>query len=336
MIDAAGNSTTKSDSEDYSVDTVAPELGIDLDPIVVGSDNTVNKAEADDKVSVTLSGTVSGDAKVNDTVILTLGDGSKLETKVVELGNGQLGFSISTTADKLVGGSSITAEITVTDAAGNSTTKSDSEDYSVDTVAPELGIDLDPIVVGSDNTVNKAEADDKVSVTLSGTVSGDAKVNDTITLTLGDGSKLETKVAELGNGQLGFSTSTTADKLVGGSSITAEITVIDAAGNSTTKSDSEDYSVDTVAPELGIDLDPIVVGSDNTVNKAEADDKVSVTLSGTVSGDAKVNDTITLTLGDGSKLETKVVELGNANWALVPAPPPTNWWAAAASPPRSP
>ncbi|EOW9311926.1 Ig-like domain-containing protein, partial [Vibrio cholerae] len=234
IIDPAGNTGTATD--DGSVDITPPELGIDLDPIVVGGDNTVNKAEADDKVSVTLSGTVSGDAKVNDTVILTLGDGSKLETKVVELGNGQLGFSTSTTADKLVGGSSIKAEITVTDAAGNSTTKSDSEDYSVDTVAPELGIDLDPIVVGGDNTVNKVEADDKVSVTLSGTVSGDAKVNDTVILTLGDGSKLETKVVELGSGQLGFSTSTTADRLVGGSSIKAEITVTDAAGNSTTKS----------------------------------------------------------------------------------------------------
>ncbi|QWL56993.1 retention module-containing protein [Aeromonas jandaei] len=308
VTDPAGNTSTATD--DGSVDTVAPELGINLNPIVVGSDNTVNKAEADDKASVTLSGTVSGDAKVGDTVILTLGDGSKLETKVVDLGGGQLGFSTSTTADKLVGGSSVKAEITVTDAAGNSTTKSDSEDYSVDTVAPELGINLNPIVVGSDNTVNKAEADDKASVTLSGTVSGDAKVGDTVILTLGDGSKLETKVVDLGGGQLGFSTSTTADKLVGGSSVKAEITVTDAAGNSTTKSDSEDYSVDTVAPELGINLNPIVVGSDNTVNKAEADDKASVTLSGTVSGDAKVGDTVILTLGDGSKLETKVVDLG--------------------------
>ncbi|ELM6611045.1 Ig-like domain-containing protein, partial [Vibrio cholerae] len=241
VTDAAGNSTTATDSEDYIVDTVAPELGIDLDPIVVGDDNTVNKAEADDKASVTLSGTVSGDAKVGDTITLTLGDKSTLTTQVVDLGGGKLGFSTSITADKLVGGSSIKAEITVTDAAGNSTTKSDSEDYIVDTVAPELGIDLDPIVVGGDNTVNKAEADDKASVTLSGTVRGDAKVCDDITLTLGDDSKLETKVVDLGNGQLGFSTSTTADKLVGGSSIKAEITVTDAAGNSTTATDSEDY-----------------------------------------------------------------------------------------------
>ncbi|MDV2326647.1 hypothetical protein, partial [Vibrio cholerae] len=88
-------------------------------------DNTVNKAEADDKASVTLSGTVRGDAKVGDDITLTLGDditltlgdGSKLETKVVDLGGGKLGFSTSTTADKLVGGSSIKAETTVTDAA---------------------------------------------------------------------------------------------------------------------------------------------------------------------------------------------------------------------------
>ncbi|MFU7510619.1 hypothetical protein ACA545_18190 [Vibrio cholerae] len=49
----------------------------------------------------------------------------------MDLGYGQLGFSTSTTADKLVGGSSIKAEITVTEAAGNSTTATDSEDYSL-------------------------------------------------------------------------------------------------------------------------------------------------------------------------------------------------------------
>ncbi|WP_139807645.1 Ig-like domain-containing protein, partial [Aeromonas salmonicida] len=93
--DAAGNSTTKSDTENYTVATTAPALGIDLDPIVVGGDNVVNQAEADGKTPVTLSGTVNGDANVGDTVTLTLGDGSKLTTQVVTLGNGQLGFSTS-------------------------------------------------------------------------------------------------------------------------------------------------------------------------------------------------------------------------------------------------
>ncbi|MCD1191791.1 Ig-like domain-containing protein [Vibrio cholerae] len=295
IIDPAGNTGTATD--DGSVDITPPELGIDLDPIVVGGDNTVNKAEADDKASVTLSGTVSGDAKVGDTITLTLGDKSTLTTQVVDLGGGKLGFSTSTTADKLVGGSSIKAEITVTDAAGNSTTKSDSEDYIVDTVAPELGIDLDPIVVGGDNTVNKAEADDKASVTLSGTVSGDAKVGDTITLTLGDKSTLTTQVVDLGGGKLGFSTSTTADKLVGGSSIKAEITVTDAAGNSTTKSDSEDYIVDTVAPNAPTVTIVDDSNNDELLTKAEiGNDNIQVTVqvnAAELADGGKVNLTIT-------------------------------------------
>ncbi|EOW9375146.1 Ig-like domain-containing protein, partial [Vibrio cholerae] len=175
----------KSDSEDYIVDTVAPELGIDLDPIVVGDDNTVNKAEADDKASVTLSGTVRGDAKVGDDITLTLGDGSKLETKVVDLGNGQLGFSTSITADKLVGGSSIKAEITVTDAAGNSTTATDSEDYSVDTVAPNAPTVTIVDDSNNDELLTKAEiGNDNIQVTVqvnAAELADGGKVNLTIT-----------------------------------------------------------------------------------------------------------------------------------------------------------
>ncbi|MFU7507689.1 hypothetical protein ACA545_02380, partial [Vibrio cholerae] len=130
-------STTPTDSEDYIVDTVPPELGIDLDPIVVGDDNTVNKAEADDKASVTQRCTQRLPHTARYKTTLTRGAQNTKTTKVVD--------------------------------AGNSTTSTDSERYSGDTVAPELGIDLDPIVVGGDNTVNKAEADDKASVTLSGT-----------------------------------------------------------------------------------------------------------------------------------------------------------------------
>ncbi|GHX48864.1 RTX toxins binding protein [Vibrio cholerae] len=164
---------------------MGPELGIDLDPIVVGDDNTVNKVEADDKASVTLSGTVRGDAKVGDTITLTLGDGSKLETKVVDLGNGQLGFSTSTTADKLVGGSSIKAEITVTDAAGNSTTATDSERYSVDTVAPNAPTVTIVDDSNNDELLTKAEiGNDNIQVTVqvnAAELADGGKVNLTIT-----------------------------------------------------------------------------------------------------------------------------------------------------------
>ncbi|XMF46680.1 Ig-like domain-containing protein [Vibrio cholerae] len=289
VTDPAGNTGTASDKG--SVDVTAPVITVDA------PDNT-------NDTTPTITGTT--DAPAGSTVTLVVTDADSNEQTLTATVQPDGSYSVDVTTPLAEGNYKVDASII--DPAGNTGTATD--DGSVDITPPELGIDLDPIVVGGDNTVNKAEAGDKASVTLSGTVRGDAKVGDDITLTLGDGSKLETKVVDLGNGQLGFSTSTTADKLVGGSSIKAEITVTDAAGNSTTKSDSEDYSVDTVAPELGIDLDPIVVGDDNTVNKAEADDKASVTLSGTVSGDAKVGDTITLTLGDKSTLTTQVVDSG--------------------------
>ncbi|EPR5398041.1 TPA: Ig-like domain-containing protein, partial [Vibrio cholerae] len=249
VTDPAGNTGTASDKG--SVDVTAPVITVDA------PDNT-------NDTTPTITGTT--DAPAGSTVTLVVTDADSNEQTLTATVQPDGSYSVDVTTPLAEGNYKVDASII--DPAGNTGTATD--DGSVDITPPELGIDLDPIVVGGDNTVNKAEAGDKASVTLSGTVRGDAKVGDDITLTLGDGSKLETKVVDLGNGQLGFSTSTTADKLVGGSSIKAEITVTDAAGNSTTKSDSEDYSVDTVAPELGIDLDPIVVGDDNTVNKAEA------------------------------------------------------------------
>ncbi|TQQ76170.1 Ig-like domain-containing protein, partial [Vibrio cholerae] len=242
VTDPAGNTGTATD--DGSVDITPPELGIDLDPIVVGDDNTVNKAEADGKASVTLSGTVSGDAKVGDTITLTLGDGSKLETKVVDLGNGQLGFSTSTTADKLVGGSSITAEITVTDAAGNSSTATDSEDYSVDTQAPELSIKLDADIT-DDDIINAAEAGQKIPV--SGTVTGEFNKGDIVTLTVNN-TKYTGPVDANGRFTIlvaGSDLAADADK-----TIDASVTSTDAAGNSATVTDTENYGVDTIAPEV--------------------------------------------------------------------------------------
>ncbi|EMK6919509.1 Ig-like domain-containing protein, partial [Vibrio cholerae] len=237
VTDPAGNTGTASDKG--SVDVTAPVITVDA------PDNT-------NDTTPTITGTT--DAPAGSTVTLVVTDADSNEQTLTATVQPDGSYSVDVTTPLAEGNYKVDASII--DPAGNTGTATD--DGSVDITPPELGIDLDPIVVGGDNTVNKAEADDKASVTLSGTVRGDAKVGDDITLALGDGSKLETKVVDLGNGQLGFSTSTTADKLVGGSSIKAEITVTDAAGNSTTKSDSEDYIVDTVAPELGIDLDPIV------------------------------------------------------------------------------
>ncbi|EKL07517.1 hypothetical protein VCHC55C2_1845 [Vibrio cholerae HC-55C2] len=104
---------------------------------------------------------------------------------MVDLGNGQLGFSTSTTADKLVGVSSIKAEITATDAAGNSTTATDSEDYSVDTVAPNAPTVTIVDDSNNDELLTKAEiGNDNIQVTVqvnAAELADGGKVNLTIT-----------------------------------------------------------------------------------------------------------------------------------------------------------
>ncbi|EPT0947728.1 Ig-like domain-containing protein, partial [Vibrio cholerae] len=200
VTDPAGNTGTASDKG--SVDVTAPVITVDA------PDNT-------NDTTPTITGTT--DAPAGSTVTLVVTDADSNEQTLTATVQPDGSYSVDVTTPLAEGNYKVDASII--DPAGNTGTATD--DGSVDITPPELGIDLDPIVVGGDNTVNKAEAGDKASVTLSGTVRGDAKVGDDITLTLGDGSKLETKVVDLGNGQLGFSTSTTADKLVGGSSIKA-------------------------------------------------------------------------------------------------------------------
>ncbi|MCL1052101.1 Ig-like domain-containing protein, partial [Shewanella abyssi] len=163
--DDAGNSATVNDSETYGVDTQIAAT-INLSPIEVGDDNIINSAESAGQV--TLSGTVGGDVQLGDTVTLTL-DGNTIATAlVVDLGNGQLGFSTDVDASALLGANanSITASVTTTDDAGNSATVNDSETYGVDTVRPTAPIvtindDNDP----DDQVLSESEiGDDDVQV----------------------------------------------------------------------------------------------------------------------------------------------------------------------------
>ncbi|MFQ2150872.1 retention module-containing protein, partial [Aeromonas jandaei] len=245
VTDPAGNTGSATDSG--SVDVTAPAITVDA------PDNT-------NDTTPTITGKTDAAPGSVVTIVVTDAKGGEqtLTTTVKQDGS----YSVDVATPLAEG--SYKVDASVTDPAGNTGKATDGG--SIDTVVPELGIDLNPIVVGGDNVVNQAEADDKARVTLSGTVSGDAKVGDTVTLTLADGSKLTTKVVGLGNDQMGFSATTTADKLVGGTSVKAEITVTDAAGNSTTKVDSEGYTVDTTATGA-----PTVVITEDTNNDGTID-----------------------------------------------------------------
>ncbi|MFM5136683.1 type I secretion C-terminal target domain-containing protein, partial [Aeromonas rivipollensis] len=108
----------------------------------------------------------------------------------------------------------------------------------------------------------------------------------------------------LGGGQLGFSTSTTADKLVDGTSVKAEITVTDAAGNSTTKSDSEDYEVDTTAPDSPTVVIVDDANNDERLTKEEiGNDQIQVR-AGVSHADLVAGGKVTLIINNGAVSST--------------------------------
>ncbi|WP_337910658.1 Ig-like domain-containing protein, partial [Vibrio cholerae] len=92
-------------------------------------------------------------------------------------------FSINVPGSDLVADSdkTIDATVTTTDTAGNSTTATDTEGYSVDVTPPAATITLDANIT-ADDIINATEAGQQIPVT--GSVGGDVKVGDTVTLTV--------------------------------------------------------------------------------------------------------------------------------------------------------
>ncbi|MDD1510531.1 Ig-like domain-containing protein, partial [Pseudomonas sp. CNPSo 3701] len=193
--DAAGNTGTATDTEGYSVDVTAPVPTITLDANIT-ADDVINIAESTQQIPVT--GTVGGDAKVGDTVTLTIN--GKQFTGLVTNTNGTLGFNINVPGADLVAdaGKTINASISTIDAAGNIGTGTASEGYSVDVTAPVPTITLDANIT-ADDVINIAESSQQIPVT--GTVGGDAKIGDTVTLTVNG--KSFTGLVTNANGTLG-------------------------------------------------------------------------------------------------------------------------------------
>ncbi|MBK7675183.1 MAG: Ig-like domain-containing protein [Candidatus Accumulibacter sp.] len=160
----------------------------------------------------------------------------------------------------------------------------------IDTAPPLPTITLDADIT-ADDILNAAEIAGNVTVT--GTVGGDAKAGDTVTLTV-NGQNFTGLVVN-NAGVLGFAIAVPAPTSWADAdrTIDARVTTTDAAGNSATADDSEGYSVDTAPPLPTITLDANIT-ADDILNAAEIAGNVTVT--GTVGGDAKVGDTVTLTV----------------------------------------
>ncbi|GGX90318.1 hypothetical protein GCM10007160_17210 [Litchfieldella qijiaojingensis] len=269
--DQTGSTVTANDTA--GKDTVS-EATISIDTIA--GDDVVNGDEATQ--TITITGSVGGDAGEGDSVTLTVGDQEFTGTVDAD-GH----YAIDVPGELLAENGQVEASVDGSDEAGNTFEATNSRDYSVDTGA-EATISIDTIA--GDDVVNGDEASQTLTVT--GSITGDAGAGDSVTLTVGDQEFTGTVDAD-GNYAIDVPGSVLAEN----GQIEASVGGSDEAGNTFEATNSRDYSVDTGA-EATISIDTIA--GDDVVNGDEASQTLTVT--GSITGDAGAGDSVTLTVGD--------------------------------------
>ncbi len=286
--DDAGNQNTAVDNNG-TVDTTPPV--INLDPVASGNDATP-----------VLSGTT--DLPEGATITLVVTDAGGNVQNLTATVNADGTFSVEVPSALVDGDYDVTAS--ASDAAGNSTTVSDSG--NINASAP--GITLDALGQTNDATP-----------LISGTTN--APVGATVTLTVTDSAGAVQTFTTTVQGDGTFSASVPSDLAEGSYTVVAEVT--DGAGN--TGSDSEtggvvdttSPAIDVADPGVGNDATPTISGTTDqpagsTVSITVTDNAGNIqTLSATVQSDGSFSVDVPTTLAEGSYTvqATVVDEAGN-------------------------
>jgi uncharacterized membrane protein len=159
----------------------------------------------------------------------------------------------------------------------------DTADGTASLIVPVATITIDTIA--GDDVINGEEAENPVTIT--GTVGGDAREGDTVTLTVGG----ETFTGLVGE-DLTYAIEVPGELLAENSQITAEVTGSDDAGNAYRADSARGYGINLSA-EATITIDTIT--GDDVINGEEAENPVTIT--GSVGGDAREGDTVTIMVG---------------------------------------
>ena len=276
VTDSAGN--TNSQTTSVTLLTATPVFTLST----VAGDGWLNSTEAGQPL------TVGGTGTFGDTVTVTL-HGKTYTTTVDNTGSWSVEVPTSDLAT-LVNGSSYTVGVTVSDAAGNSS--SQQATLAVDTSAPVAT--LNPIA--GDGVLNATEQDQPLVINGTGTA------GDTVTVTLNG----EDYVVEVGqNGQWAVTIPAADLGALDDTSYPVTVVVSDAAGNTTPINAT--LVVNTAAPALTLNT----IDADGTINASEQGQPLPV------SGTGNAGDTITVTLNGVNY--TTTVGAGNT-WSLnIPA-----------------
>ncbi|MER1913241.1 retention module-containing protein [Citrobacter portucalensis] len=299
-------SITVSNSAGSDTSSVLKTIQVDIDNPVhitmdnVAGDDVINGSEAKSGTT-TISGTVSGEG-IHDGSVVSLQVNGNTLTAVVHAGTTGWVWSQDVSINDLRNNPDITASVSATDAAGNTGTDSTSKHVEVDLNA-DAGVTIDNIT--TDNVLNSQEVG-QAKTTVSGSVSGDVKPGENVTLTV-NGHDYNAVI----NASNHYTVDVNTSDLVADHTIDAKVTGHDKAGNVQDTSIIKAFSVDTTATAA---VTVNTVGGDDVINAAEIQ-AGKVEVSGTVDGDVHKNDKVYITV-NGNQVEATVIELPHMNGQL--------------------
>ena len=289
--DTNNNAATITADHSYVVDTAGPNTvttALTIDTVT--ADNIINITEASTVTTSTLpiTGRVTGEFSVGDTVILTVNG----QTYIAQVDANGL-FSKDVAKVDLLASNVITASIVAHDAPGNPGTITAQRVYTIDAVAPaspSTVLSIDPVT--ADNILNTGEVS-QGNIAVTGKVEGEFKAGDVVTLTINNAPYTGSVDA---NGA--FSILVAASDLAADSdkTISASIAAHDVSNNVGNILATHVYLVDSQPPSPStttLVLDPVT--TDNAINATESS-ALNTTVSGQVSGEFKAGDVVTLTI----------------------------------------
>ncbi|WP_222845123.1 Ig-like domain-containing protein [Vreelandella nanhaiensis] len=263
VVDEAGNESSVVDvviGEPSTQSPVPDDLGpnVTVELLGAGEDGIYNVEEvaAGTENHVEAYIQLGGATRVGDSLVVTSNTtGEPILSRTVTQSDLDNGLRVQVPVSE--GTTTVSVTVTVVDTLNNSSSAQDEK--GVANVAPEATITIDSIA--GDNVVNGEEAQGNIRVT--GTVGGDAQVNDTVTLTIGESGNVTTYTGQVTaneDGNLVYSIYVPGAVLAKNSQITAEVSGEDPAGNPYSVGADRDYGVN-LAP---VAEDNHLIGKEDT------------------------------------------------------------------------
>ncbi|MFC5311201.1 DUF4347 domain-containing protein [Azospirillum rugosum] len=295
--DNAGNTTTTAGTNNATVDNVAPTV-TDAKISISGASGTGGAYKIGDTVTATWNNTVGGDNNSDSIASVTVnfsafGGGTAVAATQSTATTGQW------TATYVIAAGSIDAtncnvSVTATDNAGNTTTRADTTNATVDTVAPTV-TDGNVSISGGTGTGGAYKIGDTVTATWNNTSGGDNNTDTISTVTVdfsafGGGTAVAATQSTATAGQW-TATYVIAAGSVDATNCNVSVTATDNAGNTTTRADSTNATVDNVAPTV-TDAKVSISGGTGTGGAYKIGDTVTATWNNNTVGGDNNNDSI--------------------------------------------